>query len=304
MQHIFKNLNGKIKINHLYFEQLGQTAGCEGQPVLRIENRHCRAVIAYQGAQVLQFQRHNHAPLLWLSPLSNFTPKHAIRGGVPLCFPWFGKHPTESKVPSHGFARNMPWLLQSVTESEQDHTLIFTLKDNDETRSIWPHAFNAMLEIRLGELLNLDFSIVNVDQNPFDFTFAFHSYFAIEHIARTQILGLENAPFLDQLKPENGFSQMESTPIRINQETDRIYQCNRGNYKIVQDHLNQHILIQSSNCPNVIVWNPWVEKTSKLGDMSADSWQNMLCVESGRIMDVITLDVGQTINFHLTLSSV
>ena len=299
-----EKLDKTTVVRGLSCEWRGQTTEYEGQPVLVIENKHCRAVIAYQGAQVLEFQRRGHAPLLWLSEASNFLPKRAIRGGIPLCFPWFGQHPTDPSILSHGFARNLPWTLYHVTEDDSGHVLTFTFRDNEETRAIWPHAFNAMLEIRLGQLLELKFSVANVDKKPFDFTFAFHSYFAVDQIAQTKVVGLENTPFFDQLAPGKGFHQLERFPIEFHAETDRIYQRATGEYQIVQEHSKQRALIDAPDCSSAIVWNPWVEKTARLGDMDKDDWQNMLCVECGKVgAEVVTLGVSKVVSFTLTLAS-
>ncbi len=299
-----EKLDRSTRIAGLHCEWRGQTTEQEGQPVWVVENQHCRAVIAYQGAQVLEYQRHDHPPLLWMSEAANYMPQRAIRGGIPLCFPWFGKHPTNPDIISHGFARNLPWSLHHAIADETGHVLYFTLQECDESLAIWPYRFQTMLEVHLGESLRLTFSVANSDETPFDFTFAFHSYFAVPDIDQVAVTGLEQVPFYNQLAPEAGYDQREADPIRFTAETDRIYQGGQGRYQIETGVDAHDIWVLAPECPSAVVWNPWVEKTARLGDMPPDAWQHMVCVECGRVGDeVVTLQPGQLVSYELVLAN-
>lgn len=270
--------------------------------VLVITNSLCQAVVACQGAQVLLYQQKQKLPLLWLSKFNQFKAGKAIRGGIPLCFPWFGAHPENTALPSHGFARNLLWQLEEAEQNIHGHMLRFVLNDNAMTRSIWNYAFKTRLEIQFGSQLEINLQVINTDSQPFEFSFAWHSYFEIKDITQTQVHGLENIPFLDQLLPEAGYSHVETQPIYFSSETDRIYQQACGHYQIISDQQSP-IYINASNCSSVVVWNPWAEKANRLGDMPENSWKNMLCVECGQIgKENVYLEAGQTVSYHLVLS--
>lgn len=270
--------------------------------VIEIDNPFCSAVIALQGAQVLHYQQKAKSselpipPLLWLSDNNSFAPQKAIRGGIPLCFPWFNKHPEYPNLASHGFARNLEWILESIIESADGHQVVLTLEQNMETLKVWPYSFKAQLAVHLGEQLSLRFSVKNTDKQAFEFKFLFHSYFAVDDIHQTQVMGLENTAFLDHLNPELD-NLREVDTIGFNAETDRLYSLASGRYRIMQPSQSD-ILIQS-DCSDAVVWNPWIEKTQRLGDMSADAWQQMLCVECGQVSDPVMLAVGETRAFKM-----
>lgn len=267
-----------------------------------IDNPWCDAVIARQGAQVLHYQQKQKPPLLWLSKANQFQSAKAIRGGIPLCFPWFGKHPTQADLPSHGFARQMDWHLQQASENAQGHHLTFVLRDNAATRLLWDYAFEAVMEIRLGAQLEINFQVSNTDSQPFEFGFAWHSYFDIEDISQTQLTGLEGLAFLDQLLPEAGYSHADSQPVTFCAETDRIYQQAGGRYQI-RSAQQAPIQIEAAKCSSVVVWNPWAEKAVRLGDMPEQSWKNMLCVECGQVGGAnVHLEAGQTVCYAMVLS--
>ena len=295
----------------------GEALGLE---VIEVDNQFCQATIAYQGAQVLRYQLKNHylksqhlkdqhlkeqtqpVPILWLSEGNRFEQGKAIRGGIPLCFPWFGKHPVKADLPSHGFARQMDWQLQQASENAQGHHLTFVLRDNAATRLLWDYAFEAVMDIHLGAQLELNFRVNNTGKQSFEFGFAWHSYFQVPDIHRTQVFGLEGVPFLDQLHAAAGYSHVENQPIVFESETDRVYQQATGHYRIVSA-LESTIDIQAQGCSSVVVWNPWAEKAARLGDMPADSWQHMLCVECGQLGEGnVHLAAGQSIAYRMCLS--
>lgn len=273
-----------------------------GIEVLVIDNPFCQATIAYQGAQVLHYQQKQKLPILWLSQGNAFQPGKAIRGGIPLCFPWFGPHPEKPDLPSHGFARQMDWQLQQASENAQGHQLRFVLRDNPATRLLWDYAFEAVMDIHLGAQLEITFQLSNTDHQPFEFGFAWHSYFDIQDISQTEVHGLEHVVFLDQLSPEAGYSHVESQPVSFCSETDRIYQQAGGNYQI-RSGQQAPIQIGAPACNSVVVWNPWAEKADRLGDMPAESWKHMLCIECGQVGEAkVHLEAGQTISYQLVLS--
>lgn len=285
---------------HGVLENTLQDQEGNGLRIIEIENDFCKAKIAYRGAQILSFyNKVQQKDLLWCSEKSSFKPQKAIRGGIPLCFPWFGANKNNVDLPAHGFARNLDWQLANIDfDAQQGHRLKFVLQDQAATRQIWDYAFQIELELQLGQALKLKLNVMNLDQQAFEFTFAWHSYFAIQDIHHTQINGLQDHQFLDQL---TGKMHQQTSRVQFDQETDRIYQQTQQSYQIL-DQQKAIIGIQSKDCPNVVVWNPWVEKTQRLGDVALDAWRKFVCVECGQIMpEAKQLPAGQSIQFELEL---
>lgn len=276
--------------------------GPQELPGWRIENPHCRALISTQGAQVLSFQTGTEPPLLWLSEQAVYAPGKAIRGGIPLCFPWFGPHPDDHSKPAHGFARNRPWQLTQATQGATGHRLVFALRADAATLALWPHAFLAELMIELGRELQLTLTVHNTGPQPFTFTHAFHSYFPVAAIEHACVDGLDGSQCIDQLAlartptPHHG-------PVRCQGETDRIYVGAGGRYRIKAPP-GGGIRIGAPGCHSAIVWNPGQAKTARLGDMAADAWRGMICVECGNVeSDTVTVAAGASAACGLTVAA-
>lgn len=239
---------------------------------LRITHPNTRAIISLQGAQLIFWQPKNEKNVIWLSEKSLFNPGTAIRGGVPICWPWFGT----SGKPSHGFARNQCWSLAHHNENSNAISISLTLHDNDETRQIWDHPFTLTTEFTLSTQCNITLKI----DTDIDTTGAFHSYFTIGDITQTSVENLGNH-FIDKVKHiEN--SAPNGTAI-VTQELDRIY-TQAGSISLIHDCANQRqIGVQHHNMSDVVVWNPWAELSEKMADMENDSFKTMICVETARI---------------------
>lgn len=251
---------------------------------------------------MLEFQATGRPPLLWLSERALYTPGKAIRGGIPLCFPWFGPHPGDPAKPAHGFARNRNWQLASASNNDGSHTLVFQLQDDADTRALWPHAFLAELHMEFGRELRLTLVVKNTGPQDFSFSFAFHSYFPVTDIAQARVEGLDGSRCIDQLASTRT-PFVHSGPIAFQGETDRIYLGANGNYRITDSAAARQTIIQAGNCHSAIVWNPWQEKTARLGDMQAEGWRRMLCVECGNVeTDTLALAAGQSLRCALHIN--
>lgn len=239
------------------------------------------ACFSLQGGQLLSFQRHDQRPLLWLSEQALMQPGKAIRGGIPLCWPWFGPAPDGSGRPAHGFARNLPWRLTSVLTEDNSWVVRFQLSDSADTRALWPHSFEASLTYQLGRTLRIDFCVVNLDPAPFSMSYAFHSYFPVDDIRQAEVLGLNGCDYYDQLQSMRFLRQQG--PVRFDAECDRIYVDTAGEYLLRDGASGAELQIQTENCHSAIVWNPWVEKSQRLSDLADSAYQHMLCVECGNV---------------------
>lgn len=270
---------------------------------IEIDTPACTALVAMQGAQVLRMQPARQSPLLWCSPGAVFVPGKSVRGGIPLCFPWFGAHPENPAFPAHGFARTRTWRLLSATR-ESSHSdgevgeLVFELTDDDVTRTLWPHPFVARMTYRFSGVLDAAFSVENTGRESLAFGFALHSYFPVSDIDAVRVEGLEGIPFTDKLVPESRLVT-ESDAVRIGAEIDRVYVNAPGHYRLVDEIAATRLGIRAENCRSAVVWNPWQEKAARLGDVPGDAWRHMLCVECGNVgaQDVV-LRAGDVAEFR------
>lgn len=268
---------------------------------IKISNKFCDALVSFQGAQVLEFTlKKFKKPILWLSKLNKFQAQTPIRGGIPLCFPWFGSHKMLSNHPSHGFARTQLWNLANITVNEFGHKIVFELTDNALTHTYWDYSFKLIMTINCGEKLELTLHIENLDKNNFDFDFAWHSYFPVNNIKQASLIGLYQMEYIDQLSSHNLKKQNEKIVV-FQEEIDRIYPSTTGCFILMQDNTNK-IYIEST-ARSVIVWNPWITKTKLLKDLENNSWQNFVCVESGQVnFQTVTLQSNHSIVFKLLIS--
>lgn len=246
-----------------------------GLPILKIQSPACEAAISLHGGQLIQFKPSGHQDVIWLSKTAIFSQGKAIRGGVPVCWPWFGPVST----PSHGFARISTWQLLDHEENEQPTTIRLKLSASRETHAIWPHDFSAVLTFTLGETLYIELEMINTGDSPWQWSGALHSYFNIAEATETWITGAGTS-YIDNL--QNDLPCETSEALIINQPIDRIYTAPDETIAI-HDQGNQRIIHVSNKGHNsAIIWNPWKDLSRSMGDMSDDGYETMVCVESTR----------------------
>lgn len=259
-------------------------AGPGGLLFADIDNAQARASVCLQGAQLTHWQPHAQgAPVLWLSPAARYAPGSAVRGGIPVCWPWFGPAGAgAAAAPDHGFARTRDWV---VTDSGQDPDgrtrLCLRLTDSDATRALWPQTFALDLHIAVGATLTLALVTRNTGTAACSITEALHSYFHVGDIGAVRLLGLEGADYTDKAQPAARARQ--SGPLHFTQETDRVYDSTAD--CIIEDALlRRRITITKSGSASTVVWNPWEAKAARLADLGADAWRRLLCVESANAL--------------------
>jgi glucose-6-phosphate 1-epimerase len=259
-------------------------AGPGGLPIVRVKNDHATASILLQGAHLLSWQPHDQDPVIWLSPEAKFAPGKSVRGGVPICWPWFGAHATEASFPAHGFARTVPWEVSASERCRDGVTRIsFRLPMTDVTRVQWPHATPIETIITIGQALEV--ALVTRNAGAADVTIgeALHTYFAISDIKQVSVTGLDGRQYLDKVKD---FARVkQSGPVRFTGETDRIYLDTGPDCVIEDPGLKRRIRIAASGSRSTVVWNPWIEKAEKMGDFGKDGWTRMVCVETANAAD-------------------
>ena len=283
-------LNQRFAIdNHLQFKEIAA-----GMIIAEVANHHALANIALQGAHVATFQPRGEEPVIWLSPQAKFAPGKSIRGGVPICWPWFGPHKTDGKLPGHGYARTVPWeVLETKALSDGSTFLRFGLIESDATRAQWPHPSTVQLEVTVGKSLRVDLITTNTGKAAFELGEALHTYFQISDVAKMTIRGLENCEYLDKVKDFARFTQNDG--IVIESEVDRVYVNTTADCVIEDKGLKRAICIAKQGSKSTVVWNPWTEKAEKMGDFGPQLHRDMVCVESGNALEnVVTLAPGET----------
>lgn len=274
-------------------EELNGRFGIEGQVVFRagpsgvfvdVENDGARAMIALQGAQVVDWVPRGEAPVIWLSRDAKFAEGKSIRGGAPVCWPWFGPHRSELSFPAHGFARTVPWeVIETRALADGSTRLIFRLKGTEASRTQWPHATQLENHITVGKTLEVDLVTRNFGNESVTIGQALHTYFSVGDIRKVSLHGLDGRPYLDKV---DGFSRkIQGGEVTFAGETDRIYLDSTGDCIIADPVLGRSIRIAKRGSASTVVWNPWDEKADKMGDMGENGWLEMLCVENANAAD-------------------
>ncbi len=269
-----QDLNARFAIA----DQVSFVAGPGGFPVVSVRNAHADATIALQGADVTGFQPHGREPVLFLSRHAVYAPGKAIRGGIPICWPWFGPHPTDPTKPDHGFARTRPWSVRDTTAMPDGATRMrLGLTDDAETRALWPHAFALELTVTVGATLEVALVARNTGQEPFVYGGALHSYFRVGDVTAITIPGLEETAYVD--KVDGGRSRVQQGSITIVGETDRVYTETAASCVIVDPTLGRRVTVAKEGSRSTVVWNPWRDKARRLADFGDDEYTEMVCVE-------------------------
>lgn len=254
-----------------------------GIEALRLNGpRGVSAIVSKQGAQLLSWVTADGRERLFLSDQAVFDGSVAIRGGVPVCFPQFS---SLGDLPKHGFVRTRPWSV-SARRTGDDYALV-TLEcaDDETTRSLWPHSFVAELTVMLeADRIDLELAVTNTGGAPFEFTGALHSYLRVVQVEDVTLEGLHGHDYQDAA--EDGRIVRETgTELIIEKEMDRAYRDVRRPQYLKAGNLS--LGIQAQGFPDVVVWNPWVDRCAELKDMPADGWRHMLCVEAAATRPVL-----------------
>ncbi|GGE99102.1 D-hexose-6-phosphate mutarotase [Mycetocola zhadangensis] len=264
-------------------------SGEGGLPRLRVDTPTATAEIYLQGAHVTCWQPTGEEPVLWMSRSSNFAEATPIRGGVPICFPWFGVNP---EGPQHGWARITDWNLISATDDGTDVRLVFRLTDSPATRaSAWPHRFEARYEVVVGSqlTLSLSLSVTNLTDDEVTFEEALHTYLAVSDVRETSITGLRGLLFSDLT--ETGFQP--DAPLELTGPMTRNLVGASGD--TVMTDATRQLRITRSSAANTIVWNPWDAQAATMPDFGDDEWTDMICVETANVgASWVRLPAGET----------
>ena len=273
-----------------------------GLPAVRVSTKAVSGLVYLQGAHVAAWQPAGKDPVLWMSENAAYAPGKALRGGVPICFPWFGPHADHEEFPAHGFARTRPFEYRGARiDSAGRCELEFGLADDAQTRTWFPHAFVATLRVAFGASLGLEFSVENRDPQPFTFEEALHSYFSVGDVTQACVRGLEGARYVDKVREQSVFTE-GPRELRFVAETDRVYESTAS--CMIDDPVGRRTVgIEKENSAATVIWNPWREKATQMTDLGSAAWQGMLCVESANVgRSRVTLAAGEAHRLRVAIS--
>ncbi|TBU92522.1 D-hexose-6-phosphate mutarotase [Phytopseudomonas dryadis] len=260
----------------------------------RIRHAGAELLVSEQGAQILRYQPAGQQPLIWLSEQAAYQAGQSVRGGVPVCWPWFGdlqrnpeairdSHMRPENAPAHGLVRNCAWQLLGLDTREDGIRLSFGFDTAEQPFAEWPFAAELQLDIHLGERLSLSLSTRNLGDTQLPLSQALHSYFAVSDIRQVQVEGLDACRYIDTL--EDWQARQQRGSLAFTGETDRIYLDTPAQLSIVDPQWKRRILMRSEGSHSAVVWNPWTDKARRLSQFADDAWQGMLCIEHANVLD-------------------
>jgi len=258
-----------------------------------INNARAHATVSTYSGQLLSYRpKDRQEDLLFVSDKAYYEAGKAIKGGIPVCWPWFGPDPENRGRPAHGFVRNRQWQV-SGSESLADGStkIILSITDSEATRALWPHPFRLDIEITVGDTLRVELVTHNTGNDNITISQALHSYFRVGDITSVSVLGLDGINYIDSAN--DSARKTQAGPLTISSEVDRIYTDTSGDLTIDDASLERKISIASSGCSTAVVWNPWVEIAASMADLDDDDYLQMLCVETANAgPETVTITAG------------
>lgn len=278
----------------------GLTAVTSPAPAIDVETPACTGTVLRQGAQVLRWAPSGTGPVLWVSRLAKFEAHQAVRGGVPVCFPWFG--PGRPGQPQHGPARNVEWRLEESGAPDGIAHLLFRLTSLELRDTAWagllPVGVTAYLSAAMADKLRIDLT-VSTDTDAFDFEAALHTYFSVGDVRQVELRGLEGCTYADRVHgrpadPSSSSPSQLEEPLLIHEPVDRTYE-HEGSITIVDPVLHRSIVVAKRNSHNTVVWNPGPEKAPEMADVDDAAWSGFVCVEAANTgRHAVHLEPGQS----------
>jgi glucose-6-phosphate 1-epimerase len=259
----------------------------------RLRTAQAELLVAQQGAQVLSYQQHGQPPLIWLSEHAAYQQGQSVRGGVPVCWPWFGdlgRNPPAVQAlladpggaPFHGGVRTLDWQLLAIEPDAEGVSLQFACPPPG-TAANWPIALELQLSIRLDQRLHISLTSHNSGDAPLCISQALHSYFAVSDIRQVEVQELAGCRYIETL--DDWQPRQQQGPLRFNGETDRIYQDLPARLSILDHGWQRRVHLQSHGSSSAVLWNPWSDKAERLSNFAEDAWQRMLCIETANVWD-------------------
>jgi glucose-6-phosphate 1-epimerase len=273
-----------------------------------VDSPTCTAELYLHGSHLTAWQPKGEKPVIFLSEASAFETGKAIRGGVPIIFPWFGPrtatpYGARTDGPAHGFARTSQWQVEFAAVAGDDLHLTLTLEPNEASRALGYDDFKLAFELILGTELRMRISVVNLGEQPLHFEEALHTYFTVGDATKIALQGLDGVDFIDKTDSLKRKRQQDAV-LKLTGETDRLYLNTKGTVTLDDPQLGRRIHVAKTNSDSTVIWNPWSTLSGKMADMTSENWSRMTCIETVNASDnAITLAPGQahTMEAHISV---
>jgi glucose-6-phosphate 1-epimerase len=261
-----------------------------GFVMIDISNQYAKAIISTYGGQIVSYQPNSESEdLFFLSDKVQYDEGKAIRGGVPICWPWFGDDTSGFERPAHGFVRKQQWHVLSTETLEDGRTSVtLVTTDNEMTRELWHYEFSLELQLIIGSTLELTLKTKNTGKKFFTITQALHTYFRVSDVSNVLIKGLDGKSYIDKL--DSFAIKQQTDDVMVSHEIDRIYQKSSKQISFTDSGFNRTVTISSYGSDTTVVWNPWSTSVSNIADLDKDSYRKFVCIETANVFtDSLTI---------------
>ena len=270
-----------------------------GIPKVCITTPRCNGEMHLHGAQVTSWEPAGAEEVIFLSRQARWEEGKAIRGGIPICFPWFRAKADDSHAPAHGVVRTKIWTLESIEQNAGGITVSMSTQSDPDTRRWWPADFRVLNRVTFGSELRLELTVRNTGAKPFRFEEALHTYYRVGDVRRVLVRGLDGVTFLDntdsnKMKKQNG-------DVVLSSPTDNAYMNSQNPLQLIDPVLNRSIQVTKQNSDSTVIWNPWAEGARALSDLGDDEWHDMVCVEGSNILGN-AVELAPSANHKITVA--
>ena len=266
--------------------------GNGGLPKVRVTSSQASGEMYLHGAHVTSWRPAGEQEVLFLSSQSRWQDGRAIRGGVPICFPWFGDKADDPKAPAHGFVRTRAWQLESIAQAGGAVIVSMLTGSDGGTKKWWPADFRLVHRVTFGSELSLELMVANTGTTSLRFEEALHAYHRVGDIEKARVQGLDAVHYLD--KTDSFRNKLQRDAIVIASETDRVYLDTRDAVEVEDPVLHRRTRVAKDNSLTTVVWNPWAQKAHAMPDFADDEWKQMICIETSNVGDFgVDLRPGQ-----------
>ena len=263
-----------------------------GLQKVRVSNSAAEADIYVHGAQVTSWRPKGAEDVIFLSKQSRFEDGKAIRGGIPICFPWFRAKADNPQAPAHGFVRTKAWQVESLKKDHDADVVTLATESDDGTRRWWPHEFRLVHRVTVGAELKLELIATNTGSTAFHFEEALHTYHHVGDAQQVRVAGLDGVTFLDNV--DGNREKVQRGDVILTQATDNAYLNTESALTLIDPMLRRQIQIAKGNSRSTVVWNPWESGAKAMADLGDDEWRQFACVEASNILSCgVTLAPGE-----------
>lgn len=287
------------------FGQVLEVELYSGVPVLIIKHKHTQAKISLYGGQVLSWQPTDEKEVFWLSKNITFGQGKAIRGGIPICWPWFGAHPNDSENTqgNHGFARSQLWKVNNIEINEQSVEISLGWQGKN-INNLWPTECRLTQVLSLGKSFNQTLTMQNLSDTDAYYTGALHSYLSVSAPAHAILAELAKAPFDDKLTGKScKATSLPTLSANGIEPVDRVYHSNEI-MTVVDSHWQRTLTLKTKNTKQWIFWNPGIELANNMADIHDGGEQEFICLEAANTkMQLLKAGKSLSISQNITVKS-